>query len=42
MQLLRSITGDDPAALRDRALLSLGMALAAVKISGQNGQGADK
>jgi len=42
MQLLRSITGDDPAALRDRALLSLGMALAAAKISGQNGQGVDK
>jgi integrase len=29
MQLLGSITGDDPAALRDRALIALGMALAA-------------
>jgi integrase len=29
MQLLESITGDDPAALRDRALIALGMALAA-------------
>jgi integrase len=28
-QLLKSITGDEPAALRDRALLALGMALAA-------------